>query len=132
MNPPRHSPPGDAARRSAEVRSRVEKPRPLTYIGPSPKRTAVDDPRHKKLKYRAWHRGFVEADLILGPFADQRIEGLSAGHLDDFERLLDQPDPDLYAWIVGTADAPAEFEGGVLEQIRDFRFVAHKAPGQGT
>ncbi len=105
--------------------------RPLAYIGPSLNKTPteryVDDPRLKKLKYRAWHRGFVEADLILGPFADRHAAGLNAEELDQLESLLDQPDPDLFAWIVGTAEAPAEFDGPVLAAIRDFRFSAHAA-----
>jgi antitoxin CptB len=92
----------------------------------------VDDPRLKKLRYRAWHRGFVEADLILGPFADTRLPMLDAGQLDEFERLLEQPDPDLYAWIVGTADCPTELDGGVLQMVRGFRFSAHAAAGKGA
>ena len=91
----------------------------------------MDDARLKKLKYRAWHRGFVEADLILGPFADRHAASLTRDELDAFEVLLDQPDPDLFAWIVGTADAPAELDGPVLARIRDFRHVAHTAPGKG-
>jgi antitoxin CptB len=91
----------------------------------------VDDARLKKLKYRAWHRGFVEADLILGPFADRHVASLDVAGLDAFEELLDQPDPDLFAWIVGTAEAPAQFDGPVLARIRDFRFSAHAAAGEG-
>ncbi len=108
---------------------------PLPYIGPSrntPRDRYVDDARFKKLKYRAWHRGFVEADLILGPFADQHVASLSADDLDAFEVLLDQPDPDLFAWIVGTAEAPAEFDTPVLAAIRDFRFLAYAVAGKGV
>ena len=110
----------------------MEKWGPLPYIGRLPERTCVDDPRLKKLKYRAWHRGFVEADLILGPFADLHVAGLSAEELDQLEVLLDQPDPDLFAWIVGTVEAPVEFDGPVLAAIRDFRFSAHAAAGKGA
>ena len=84
-----------------------------------------DDTRLKKLKFRAWRRGFREADLILGPFADRYVSGFSAMELDAFEELLEQPDQDLYAWIVGTAEAPAPFDGDILNQIRAFRFEAH-------
>ena len=85
------------------------------------------DPRRKKLKYRAWRRGFVEADLILGPFADAHLEGLDEADLDHFEVLLDQPDHDLYAWIVGQADPPQAFDVPVLALIRQFRFDARLA-----
>ena len=89
----------------------------------------MDDTRLKRLKYRAWRRGFREADLILGPFADTYGGGLTAIQLDTFEVLLEQPDPDLYAWIVGVADAPAEFDTDVLALIRAFHLHARIARG---
>ena len=44
--------------------------------------------RRKRLRYRAWHRGFKEADLIMGRFADARLDDLSEIDLTEFERLL--------------------------------------------
>ena len=85
------------------------------------------DPRLKKLKYRAWHRGIVEADLILGPFADAHLEVLGDADLDHFEILLEQPDHDLYAWIIGQAEPPMELDVPVLTLIRQFRFDARLA-----
>ena len=87
------------------------------------------DARRNKLKYRAWHRGFVEADLILGPFADTNLPAMAPDELDAFERLLETPDHDLYAWIVGPDAAAAEADAAVLQKIRDFRFAAHQAFG---
>jgi antitoxin CptB len=89
----------------------------------------MDDPRLKKLRFRAWHRGFREADLILGPFADAHLEQLSLTQLDAFELLIDQPDQDLYGWITGALATPEPFEGDVLDLIRTFRFFAHTALG---
>jgi antitoxin CptB len=86
--------------------------------------------RLKKLRFRAWRRGFVEADLILGPFADRHGRALDPGQLDRFEALLDQPDQDLYAWIVGLKPVPAEFDTDVMDLIRGFRFFAHEARDQ--
>ena len=85
------------------------------------------DGRLKKLRFRAWRRGFREADLILGPFADHHLEKLSPAQLDEFEALLDQPDQDLYAWIIGTSPTPPEHDGGVLDLIKAFRFEARTA-----
>lgn len=90
----------------------------------------MDDPRLKKLKFRAWHRGFVEADLILGPFADSHLEKMDAAQLDDFEILIDQEDQDLYAWIIGREPTPEQFETPVMDLIRTFRFFAHAARTQ--
>ena len=89
----------------------------------------TDEARLKKLKFRAWRRGFREADLILGPFADRHVQDFTPAELDRFEVLLDQPDQDLYAWIVGTLPVPAEWDGDILNRIRAFRFEAHDFRG---
>jgi len=89
----------------------------------------MDDVRLKKLKYRAEHRGFREADIIIGGFAETHLHELSAEQLDEFERLIDQPCQDLYAWIVGRQPIPEAFAGEVMELIRSFRFFAHTMIG---
>jgi antitoxin CptB len=76
------------------------------------------DARRKKLQFRAWRRGFREIDLILGKFADRNLAGLDASALDAFERLLDAPDREVYAWIVGQAPPPASHDTPVLAAIR--------------
>lgn len=88
-----------------------------------------DPIRLKRLKYRAWHRGFREADLILGPFADNHAESMSSEQLDAFEALMEQPDQDLYEWIVEKTPTPAEFDGEVMNLIKAFRFEAFEARG---
>ena len=84
------------------------------------------DPRRSKLKYRAWHRGFREADLILGPFADAHLPLMTADQIDAFEALLELPDHDLYGWIVAEDEPPAAEHDEVLGMIRRFRFEAHR------
>jgi antitoxin CptB len=79
----------------------------------------MDDHR-KKLRFRAWRRGFREIDLILGRFADAKIADLTTSQLVDFERMLDAPDQDVYAWIVGAEPTPAEFETETMALIRAF------------
>ena len=74
--------------------------------------------RLKKLKFRAWRRGFREADFILGAFADAELERLTPADLDAFEALLDQPDQPLYAWIIGTEPTPKAFDHAVMRRIR--------------
>jgi antitoxin CptB len=89
----------------------------------------MDDPRLKKILYRAEHRGFREADIIIGGFAQKHLEQLSPEQLDEFERLIDQPDQDLYAWIIGRESIPEQFAGEVMDLIRSFRFFAHTTIG---
>ena len=83
--------------------------------------------RLKRLKFRAWHRGFVEADLILGPFVDNHGAELSPAQVDTLEILLEESDHDIYAWIIGREPIPERFDTDVMERIRHFRFVAHTA-----
>lgn len=64
--------------------------------------------RLKRLKMRSWRRGTKEMDLILGPFADDRVAGLSEADLAIYERMLGENDQDLYRWVTGQTDAPAE------------------------
>ncbi|MBC7767706.1 MAG: succinate dehydrogenase assembly factor 2 [Phycisphaerales bacterium] len=80
------------------------------------------DDRRKKLRFRAWRRGFREIDLILGGFADRKLAGLDAAGLDAFERLLDAPDQEVFAWITQQEAAPAEYDTPTLALIRAFRF----------
>ena len=89
----------------------------------------TDEARLKKLKFRAWRRGFREADLILGPFADKHVPGMSLADLDTFEVLLEVPDHDLYAWIVGSAATPTAYDTEIMNRIKQFRFEAHEMRG---
>ncbi|KAF0676981.1 succinate dehydrogenase assembly factor 2 [Profundibacterium mesophilum] len=62
--------------------------------------------RIKRLRLRSWRRGIKEMDLLLGHFADTRLEGLDAGELDLFELVLEQHDQDLYRWVSGLETPP--------------------------
>lgn len=90
---------------------------------------STEEARLKKLKFRAWRRGFREADLILGPFADQHVAGFSPDLLDEFERLLEVPDQDLYAWITDREATPPEWDGDLMNRIKQFRFEVFEARG---
>jgi antitoxin CptB len=81
------------------------------------------DDRQKKLRFRAWRRGFREIGLILGSFADRRLAALDDAGLADFERLLEAPDQDVYDWITEQAPAPAEFDTPTLALIRAYRLT---------
>ena len=85
----------------------------------------MDDIRLKKIGFRAWHRGFREADLILGAFADLRLPTMTDAELDAFETLLEEADHDIYDWIVGRTPTPPEFDNLIMNEIKAFRFTLH-------
>ena len=84
------------------------------------------DVRRKRLRFRAWHRGMREMDLVLGPFADAFVAGFSESEIALFEALLEVPDPDLYSWITGAAAVPLSFDTALFKRLCAF----HRA-GQG-
>jgi antitoxin CptB len=79
------------------------------------------DERRKRLLFRCWHRGTREMDLILGRFADAAIAGLSDGELAELERLIEVPDPDLYAALTGNAQLSRDHAGSLFDRVRAFR-----------
>lgn len=81
------------------------------------------DDRRKKLKFRAWRRGFREIDLILGPYADETLAEMDEARVSEFEALLDAPDQDVFSWIMEQAEAPSEFQTDTLTAIREFRLT---------
>ncbi len=62
--------------------------------------------RLKRMKIRSWRRGTKEMDLVLGPYADAHLAGMSEADLDAFDRLLEENDQDLMAWMLGQKPVP--------------------------
>jgi len=84
------------------------------------------DARRKRLLFRAWRRGVREMDLIVGRFADAHIETFDDTDLDDFERLIEVPNAELYAWVTGETRAPAAHDSGVLRALIGFHALGHR------
>jgi len=81
----------------------------------------TDTARRKRILFRAHHRGTREADLLLGGFADKYLAGMTDDEMDQFEAVLELPEPDLMAWYVGRAAPPPDLLGPVLKSILDFK-----------
>ena len=81
--------------------------------------------RLKRLRFRAWHRGVREADLMIGGFFDRYHQGWSEAEADWFEALLEEQDVDIMAWAIGTAVPPARYEGEMMRALRTLDFIKH-------
>ena len=79
------------------------------------------DDRRKRLLFRCWHRGTREMDLILGRFADTTIASLSDDEITQLERLIEVPDPDLYAALSGDIPLAPTYTGSLFDRIKAFR-----------
>jgi antitoxin CptB len=71
--------------------------------------SAALDERRRRILFRAWRRGAREMDLIMGRFADAHLQTMNENELAEFERLLDVPDTQALAWIIGGEQPPREF-----------------------
>ena len=78
------------------------------------------DPRRRRLLFQAWHRGMRETDLIMGRFADSALTDLSDAELTEFERLIEVPDRELLAWVIGEINVPADYDTELFRRLRDF------------
>jgi antitoxin CptB len=76
--------------------------------------------RRRRVKFRAWHRGMREVDLLLGRFADASLDQLDEGDLAAFETILDVPDPEILAWITGEEAIPAVSDTPFLRRLIAF------------
>ncbi|MBN9046697.1 MAG: succinate dehydrogenase assembly factor 2 [Rhizobiales bacterium] len=79
------------------------------------------DVRRRKLLFRSWHRGMRETDLILGQYADAYIAGFTDDQLDEFERILEVLDRDLFQWVMGERPTPPEYDTPLFRDIVAFR-----------
>ncbi|ALG71255.1 hypothetical protein VY88_02275 [Azospirillum thiophilum] len=84
--------------------------------------------RRKRLRFRSWHRGTREMDLLMGSFADAHVVTFDHDMLDRFEALLELGDPDLYDWMSGREPVPAEHDGDVMRLLTAFQYT----PRQGS
>ncbi|HML11912.1 MAG TPA: succinate dehydrogenase assembly factor 2 [Xanthobacteraceae bacterium] len=79
--------------------------------------------RRRKLKFRSWHRGTREMDLIMGRFADAFVDAMAPAELDEYERLMEMPDPDLLRCVVADGPPPADLDCAMLRRLRAFHRV---------
>lgn len=78
------------------------------------------DDRRRKVLFRAWHRGMREMDYVLGTFTNAEIENLDEQELDQFEELMQEPDPEMYKWLSGSVPVPAAWDVPIVNRIRKF------------
>lgn len=77
--------------------------------------------RRRRLRYRAWHRGTREMDMLLGPFADAHADSLTGEELQRLEGLMEEPDPQLLKWAMGQETPPPHVDRPLLQRVIDFR-----------
>ena len=83
------------------------------------------DARLKRLRFRAWHRGTKEADLLIGGYFDTYGGSWSEAEIDWFEALLEEQDVDIMAWAIGTAAPPARYAGPLMARLTTVNYIKY-------
>ncbi len=81
------------------------------------------DDQLRALKWRAWHRGTREADMMIGGFFDAHHQQWDAQERDWFGALLAEQDVDIMAWGIGTLPVPVQFEGPMMDAFCQLDFI---------
>ena len=79
--------------------------------------------RLKRLRFRAWHRGTKEADLLVGGFFDACSPAWSEADAARFEALLDEEDVEIMGWAIGTIPVPDRWTGPMMERMRRLDYI---------
>ncbi|MCM8731323.1 succinate dehydrogenase assembly factor 2 [Hephaestia sp. GCM10023244] len=81
------------------------------------------DHRLKRLRFRAWHRGTKEADLLIGGFFDAHSASWNDEQIAWYEILLEEQDVDIMGWAIGSIAVPSQFDGPMMAQMKAMGYV---------
>ncbi len=75
----------------------------------------------RRLRYRCWHRGTREADLLLGNFFDSYYEKLSQNQKKLFVEFIDNiTDTDILYYIFGEKPWPGNLSKEIIVLFNEF------------
>ena len=81
------------------------------------------DVRLRRLRFRAWHRGTKEADLMIGGFFDAHGASWNGNEVAWFEAFLEEQDVDIMGWAIGTIPIPERWAGSMMDRLRLLDFI---------
>lgn len=84
------------------------------------------DIRRRRIRFRAWHRGMREMDIIMGGFVDAHIDLLDESEIADLEALLEAPDDDVFRWLCRASPIPPAHDTPLFGKIAAFH--THERP----
>ncbi|EGG23085.1 DUF339 family protein [Cavenderia fasciculata] len=72
----------------------------------------------KKLLYQSKERGMLENDLLLGTFATKHLHSFTDAQLKKYDIIIQQPDPDIYNWVLSKDIVPEELDNDVMKLLQ--------------
>lgn len=80
-------------------------------------RVMPDNANDSRLRWRC-RRGMLELDLLLNRFLDQAYQDLNTDQRDQFDQILDYPDPLLFDLLLGHMNSSDKGISDIVSQIR--------------
>ena len=81
------------------------------------------DTQLRRLRFRAWHRGTKEADLLVGGFFDRHAGTWDGAQIAWFEALIEEQDVDIMAWAMGAQAVPQRWRGPMMTALKRLDYV---------
>jgi antitoxin CptB len=78
---------------------------------------------HKRLHWRAHHRGTREADMMIGGFFDMHGERWGEPERQWYTDLLEEQDVDIMAWAIGAQPVPERFAGPLMTLMQRLDYL---------
>ncbi|PPQ78621.1 hypothetical protein CVT25_010585 [Psilocybe cyanescens] len=86
---------------------------------PLPRPNESVDTLRARLIYQSRKRGTLESDLLLSTFARDHLSTMSEAEMREYDKLLDEPDWDIYYWATSKRTPPERWENSpLLERLR--------------
>jgi antitoxin CptB len=79
--------------------------------------------RLRRLRYRAWHRGTREADLMVGGFFDRDSAAWDDAEIGWFEALIEEQDVDIMGWAMDRQPVPERLQGEMMNRLRKLDYI---------
>lgn len=79
--------------------------------------------RLKRLRFRAWHRGTKEADLMVGGFFDRFHTDWTDEEIGWFEVFIEEIDVEIMAWVMGVEPVPECWAGPMMEKMQKLDYI---------
>ncbi len=73
--------------------------------------------RRREVLYHSKQRGWLELDLILGTFSEKYLASLTAEEVDEYEKILEEENPDMFKWISGQTAVPEHLRSDLMNRL---------------
>ncbi|KAI9468092.1 MAG: Flavinator of succinate dehydrogenase-domain-containing protein [Benjaminiella poitrasii] len=89
-------------------------------LPPIPRPNESTENKRRRLTYQSRKRGILETDLLLSTFAKTWLPTFDKDQLEEYDRLLDEPDWDIFYWATHKKPVPERWQKSkVLEMVTE-------------